>query len=105
MKDALRLALAQYILIKKKDNTVSLPRAKKQTAKQEVVRALLLSAFTGNAQSINTIFDRIDGKIAQPIQGADDPDAPPIQIKDRDMATKEIARVIGFALLEAQRKD
>lgn len=72
---------------------------KKPTALQRVCAKMITEAARGNSAAWNTIMDRIDGKVSQPIQGGDW-DAPPIQTQD--LSIKEVARRLGSLLLSAQ---
>lgn len=104
MKDALLYMLQQPVSIKKKKDgeiIVSLGWPRKPTANQMLAHALIRAGFKENIEAIKEAFNRVDGKIAQPIMGSDDPDDAPIQIED--MSTKELARRIGFLLLEGSK--
>lgn len=74
---------------------------KKPTVWQAGARAILHEMVKGNVAAANTVLDRVEGKLAQPIIGGA-ADQPPVSVQSRDITLKELARRIGFLLLSNQ---
>lgn len=67
-----------------------------------VAAGILEDAINGLPSARQLLLDRTEGKVPLPVVGSND-DAPPIQTQDRSL--KEIARVIGFLLLDNQPQE
>lgn len=72
------------------------PKGAKITARQELARNILNDAIRGVGNNRELVLDRIEGKVPLPVQGSDDPEAPPIRTQDETI--KELARATAFLL-------
>lgn len=100
LANALKYLLKQHRLVDKNTKKRYLPLPKKPTIEQEIAHTLITETLSGNIHAMVVLWDRVDGKVAQPIQGSDDEEAPPVKV---DMGNKELGRRLGFLLLEATK--
>lgn len=102
-RDALNYLRRQPAIFEKDKEFAIIRRKKNAPVEQELMRQLLLKGLAGDIGAIKETMDRVDGKVAQPVQGSDEPDAPPIPVKD--LSSKELARRLAFVLLDAQPQE
>ena len=65
-----------------------------------LARGILEDALNGDSSARQLLLERTEGKVPMALQGSDEPDAPPIGVKD--MSIKEAARIFGNILRTAE---
>lgn len=79
------------------------PKGKNMSAMEMMCLAQVNNAIRGDIVAFNTIYDRIEGKVSQPVRGDDDPEAPPVRTQDETI--KELARSTAFLLMAGAKKE
>lgn len=105
LDDALRYILSQPLpKIGKsgKYNQIGLP--KKPTVAQGSARAIAQSMIEGDAANFFKTYDRLDGVVVKAADESLAANEPPPPVKSEDVTLKELARVIGSILIQAQPK-
>lgn len=104
LDDALRYILSQPLPKVGKSgkyNQIGLP--KRPTVAQGAARSIAQSLIEGDAANFFKTYDRLHGVVVK----ADDEGSmnePPPPVKSEDVTLKELARVIGSILIQAQPK-
>ena len=73
---------------------------KKQTGGQRMMMILFNAGLRSDIAAINSVMDRVDGKVPLPVGG--DIDLPSIQTEDVSM--KELARIAAYLLISESKK-
>ncbi len=73
----------------------------KPTNAQKFAAKMLTRAFQGDMEASKIVWDRYEGKVAQPISG--DENGPPVRVED--ITLKEVARRISSLLYEAELEE
>lgn len=105
LDDAFRYILSQPLPKTKKDGSytrIGLP--KKPTCAQGAARNVIQSMLDGDTNMTIKLYDRLDGVVPRAGDEGTSAHEPPPPVKSEDVTLKELARVIGSILIQAQPK-